>query len=53
MTTTRVLCIIANYLFSALMQPSYALLPAASHPKAVGGMCYAIIEAQIDVLCQN
>ena len=27
------------------MQPSYALLPATSHPKAVGGMCYAIIKS--------
>ena len=27
----------------ALMQPSYALLPAIFHPKTVGGMCYAII----------
>ena len=26
------------------MQPSYALLPATSYPKIVGGMCYAIIE---------
>ena len=26
------------------MQPSYDLLPATSYPKAVGGMCYAIIE---------
>ena len=26
------------------MQPSYALLPATSYPKTVGGMCYAIIE---------
>ena len=26
------------------MQQSYALLPATSHPKTVGGMCYAIIE---------
>ena len=25
------------------MQPSYALLPAASYPKTVGGMCYAIV----------
>ena len=24
------------------MQPSYALLPATSYPKTVGGMCYAI-----------
>ena len=23
------------------MQPSYALLPATSYPKTVGGMCYA------------
>ena len=27
------------------MQPSYALLPTTSYPKAVGGMCYAIIRA--------
>ena len=27
------------------MQPSYALLPATSYPKTVGGMCYAIIKA--------
>ena len=26
------------------MQPSYALLPATSYPKTVGGMSYAIIE---------
>ena len=39
--------------FPALMQPSYALLPATSHPKAVGGMCYAVIEAHIDMLCQS
>ena len=26
------------------MQPSYALLPATSYPKTVGGMCYGIIE---------
>ena len=26
------------------MQPCYALLPATSFPKSVGGMCYAIIE---------
>ena len=25
------------------MEPSYALLPATSYPKTVGGMCYAII----------
>ena len=25
------------------MQPSYALLPATSYPKTVGGICYAII----------
>ena len=29
------------------MQPSYALLPATSYPKTVGGMCYAIIRAHI------
>ena len=34
-----------KYLFPALMQPSYALLPATSHPKAVGGMCYAVIKS--------
>ena len=39
----RVLCIITKYLFPALMQSSYALLPATSHPKTIGGMCYAII----------
>ena len=27
------------------MQPLYALLPATSYPKTVGGMCYAIIES--------
>ena len=26
------------------MQQSYAILPATSYPKTVGGMCYAIIE---------
>ena len=26
-----------------MMQPSYALLPATSYPKTVGGMCYAIL----------
>ena len=26
------------------MQPSYALLPATSYPKTVGGMYYAIID---------
>ena len=36
-----VLCIITKYLFPALMQPSYALLPATSYPKTVEGMCYA------------
>ena len=25
------------------MQPSYALLPATSYSKTVGGMCYAIV----------
>ena len=25
------------------MQPSYALLPASSYPRTVGGMCYAIV----------
>ena len=35
------------------MQPPYALLPATSHPKAVGGMCYAVIEGHINMLCQN
>ena len=43
-----------NYkIFSALMQPSYALLPGTSYPKAVGGMCYAIIQAHIKVLYLN
>ena len=32
------------------MQPSYALLSATSYPKAVGGMCYAAIEAHINRL---
>ena len=27
-----------------LMWPSYALLPATSYSKTVGGMCYAIIK---------
>ena len=49
----RVLCIIPKYLFPVLMQPSHALLPARSHPKAVGGMCYTIIKAHINMLCQN
>ena len=35
-------------LFPALMLPTYALLPATSYPKAVGGMCYAVIEAHIN-----
>ena len=35
------------------MQPFCALLPATNHPKAVGGMCYAVIEAHIDMLCQS
>ena len=30
------------------MLPSYALLPATSYPKTVGGTCYAEIEAHID-----
>ena len=30
------------------MQPSYALLPATNCPKTVGGMCYAIIRANIE-----
>ena len=34
----------------ALMQPSYALLPATSYPKTVGGMCYAVIRALTDSL---
>ena len=29
----------------ALVQPSYALLPATSYPKTVGRMCYAIMKA--------
>ena len=49
----KVLCIIIKCLFLALMWPSYDLLPPKSHPKAVGGMCYAIIEAHIDMLCQS
>ena len=32
----------------ALMQLSYALMPATSYPKAVGGMCYAEIRAHTD-----
>ena len=48
-----VLCIITKYLFPALMLPSYALLPATGHHKAVGGMHYATIEAHIDMLCQS
>ena len=47
-TTLRVLCIIAKHIFPALMQPSYALLPATSYPEAVRGMCYAIIKAHIN-----
>ena len=47
----RVICIITKHLIQALMQPSYALLHATSYSKAVGGMCYAIIEDHIDVLC--
>ena len=31
----------------------YVSLPTMSHPKAVGGMCYAIIEAHIDMLFQT
>ena len=30
------------------MQPSYALLPATTYPKTVGGMCYAEIWTYID-----
>ena len=30
------------------MQPSYALMPATSYPKTVGGMCYAEIGAHIN-----
>ena len=30
------------------MQPSYALLPATSYPKTVGGMCYAKIRTHIN-----
>ena len=30
------------------MQPSYALLPATSYPKTVGGMYYAKIGAHIN-----
>ena len=29
------------------MQPSYALLPAISYSETVGGVCYAVIGAQI------
>ena len=36
----------------ALMQPSYALLPATSYPKTVGGMWYAIIGLTLIVLKQ-
>ena len=52
-TTTRVLCKITEYLFPALMQPSYALLPATIHPNTVGGICYAVIKAYINMLCQK
>ena len=34
------------------MQPSYALMPATSYPKAVWGMCYAIIELPLIELKQ-
>ena len=40
-------------LFPGLMQPSYSFLPATSYPKTVEGMCYVVIEAHINVLCQN
>ena len=30
------------------MQQSYALLPATSYPKTVGGMCYAEIGAHTE-----
>ena len=30
------------------MEPSYALMPATSYPKTVGGMCYAVIKAPTD-----
>ena len=30
------------------MQLSYALLPATSYPKTVGGMCYAELRAHVD-----
>ena len=53
MSTMRVLCITTKYLFPALMQPSDALLPATSHPKAVGAMHYAIIKSHTDVICQS
>ena len=33
-----------TFKFPALMQPSYALLPATGYPKTVGGMCYAMIK---------
>ena len=37
-TVHNVTCILL-----ALVKPSYALLPATNHPKAVGGVCYATI----------
>ena len=37
-TVHNVACILL-----ALVKPSYALLPATNHPKAVGGVCHATI----------
>ena len=37
-TVPNVTCILLP-----LVKPSYSLLPATSHPKAVGGVCHAII----------
>ena len=34
------------------MQPSYALMPATSYPKTIGGMCYAIIRTHTDKVKQ-
>ena len=39
---------IMKHLNPAMMQPSYASLPVASHPEAVAGMCYVVNEAHID-----
>ena len=43
-TVNIIFCKYVTLYILALMQPSYALLPATSYPKTVGGMCYAIIE---------